>query len=242
MNLILDIGNTRVKAALFKHYDLIQLSVYPDLESFIKDIDLISKANKCIIASVVDGIEKELNALKSKISFVFYSYDISIPLKNKYSTPETLGADRILASVGAFKLYPNKDVLVIDAGTCIKYNFTNRYNEFIGGSISPVIEMRFKALNHFTSKLPMIEQTEWDFPLIGKNTTQSISSGVINGIVSEINGIMEEYKLQFPDLICLLTGGDSEFLAKQLKNSIFARPNLVLEGLNYILIHQLDTN
>ncbi len=88
----------------------------------------------------------------------------------------------------------------------------------------------------------MIEQTEWDFPLIGKNTTQSISSGVINGIVSEINGIMEEYKLQFPNLICLLTGGDSEFLAKQLKNSIFARPNLVLEGLNYILIHQLDTN
>lgn len=242
MNLILDIGNTRVKAALFEQYSLVQLNIYPNLKSFMLDEDFFLKAKKGILASVVENIDEEIDFLQNKIPLIVFSPDVSLPLKNKYLTPQSLGADRVLASVGAQQLYSNKNVLVIDAGTCVKYNFTNQNNEFLGGAISPGIEMRFKALNQFTSKLPYVPQKDWDYPLVGQNTVQSISSGVINGVISEINGIIEEYKQLYPDLICILTGGDSDFLAMQLKNTIFVRPNLVLEGLNHILIQQLETN
>jgi type III pantothenate kinase len=242
VNLILDIGNTRVKAALFEQYRLVQLNTYPDFKSFILDEDFYSKAKKGILASVVEDIGEEISFLQKRIPLIIFSPELSLPLKNKYLTPQTLGADRILASVGAQQLYPNKNVLVIDAGTCVKYNFTNQNNEFIGGAISPGIDMRFKALNQFTSKLPYVPQKDWDYPLIGQNTIQSISSGVIHGVIAEINGIIEEYKRLYPGLICVLTGGDSDFLAIQLKNPIFVRPNLVLEGLNHILIQQLETN
>lgn len=242
MNLVLDIGNTRVKAALFEQYSLVQLNTYPDLKSFILDEGFYSKAKKGILASVVDHINEEINFLQKRIPLIIFSSELSIPLKNKYLSPQTLGADRVLASVGAQQLYPNKNVLVIDAGTCVKYNFTNQNNEFIGGSISPGIDMRFNALNQFTSKLPYVPQKDWDYPLVGQNTIQSISSGVIHGVILEINGIIEEYKQLYPGLICVLTGGDSDFLAMQLKNTIFVRQNLVLEGLNHILIQQLETN
>jgi type III pantothenate kinase len=151
-----------------------------------------------------------------------------------------LGSDRLAASIGAYSLHPNSNVLVIDAGTCIKYNFTNFKNEYLGGSISPGIEMRFKSLEHFTSKLPLINFDASYRELIGENTKNSILSGVINGSIAEIDGIMFDYKSKFPNIICILTGGDSEFLAKRLKNSIFTHQNLVLKGLNDILNYNLE--
>jgi type III pantothenate kinase len=153
-----------------------------------------------------------------------------------------LGSDRISAAVGGYYLYPNKNVLVIDAGTCIKYNFTNSNNQYLGGGISPGIEMRFKALQKFTDKLPLIEIDLNFNSLIGASTQSSILSGVLNGTISEIDGIINLYKLQFPDLICILTGGDSQYLANRLKNSIFTHQNLVLKGLNNILNYTIETN
>jgi type III pantothenate kinase len=241
LNLILDIGNTQVKAALFEHHQCMALNTYPSLSVCVADFNFIKKASRAIVSSVVKGIETDLGNLKQSIPVSLFSTSLTTPIRNLYESPDTLGADRLLASIGAFAIYPNKNVLVIDAGTCIKYNFTNLNNEFIGGAISPGLQMRFMALNQFTSQLPLIEPSNWDFPLIGKNTNQSICSGVINGSLNEIKGTIKEYENKYPELICILTGGDSDFLAKQLKNSIFVHQNLVLEGLNYTLLHQLGT-
>ena len=175
------------------------------------------------------------SALNAIIPTIIFNSETKIPLTNLYQSASTLGSDRLAASVGAYFLYPNANVLVIDAGTCIKYNFTNSKNEYLGGGISPGIRMKLKALQTFTSKLPLVEANFSYNELVGNNTQNSILSGVLNGSVAEIDGIISQYKLQFTDIICVLTGGDSEYLAKRLKNSIFAHQNLVIKGLNDIL-------
>ena len=152
-----------------------------------------------------------------------------------------MGSDRIAASIGAYYLYSNTNVLVIDMGTCIKYNFTNSQNHYLGGSISPGLQMRFKALHQFTSKLPLLQPDTLKVELIGDNTQNSLLSGVINGIIAEMDGIINQYKEQYPDLVCVITGGDCEHFAKQLKNSIFVHPNLVLRGLNNILNFNINS-
>lgn len=235
MNLVIDIGNTRVKAGLFKGMELLDLKSYSSLKDLAQDTDFIKKSKRMIIGSVVDGLEEEINILQSLGSLHIFKTDTKIPLKNLYKSASTLGSDRLAASLGAYYLFPSKNVLTIDAGTCIKYNFCNKNNEYLGGGISPGISMRFKALHHYTSKLPLIEVDYSYTELIGNTTQTSILSGVLNGILLEIDGIINQYQKQFPDLICVLTGGDSEYLAKRLKNSIFVHQNLVLKGLNDIL-------
>ena len=158
----------------------------------------------------------------------------NIPFKNKYKTPKTLGVDRIGLVSSAVYRYPNENVLVIDAGTCITYDYVNTKAQYFGGSISPGIIMRYKALNNFTAKLPMLD-LEFPESLIGISTNQSIHSGVIFGVLGEINAIINRYKDQNEKLTVVLTGGDANFLAKRLKNGIFANPNFLLEGLNAIL-------
>jgi len=240
LNLILDIGNTRIKAALFDGLCLIELRAYNQPLDILADRLFLSMAKNILIGSVVDGLENFYESLRLISPTLLFETQTSIPLTNCYQTVSSLGSDRLAASVGAYYLHPHSNVLVIDAGTCIKYNFTNNNNEYLGGGISPGIKMRFKALNYFTSKLPLIELDSNDINLIGINTNQSITSGVLNGCLAEIDGIITEYKTKFPDLICILTGGDSEFLAKRLKNSIFTHQNLVLKGLNDILIYNLE--
>jgi type III pantothenate kinase len=184
---------------------------------------------------VVKEQEDFYQAINAVVPTTIFTSDTKIPLINLYQSASTLGSDRLAASVGAYFLYPNANVLVIDAGTCIKYNFTNSKNEYLGGGISPGIRMKLKALQTFTSKLPLVEANFSYNELVGNNTQNSILSGVLNGSVAEIDGIISQYKLQFTDIICVLTGGDSEYLAKRLKNSIFAHQNLVIKGLNDIL-------
>jgi len=157
-----------------------------------------------------------------------------LPITLNYKTLETLGKDRIALAVAAAQLYPHKNVLIIDAGTCITYDFIDKHKEYQGGSISPGIQMRFKALNTFTDKLPLINPTD-NVELLGKSTSESISSGVMNGVYSEIDGIIDKYKINFPDIEVILTGGDIIYFDKKLKNNIFANSNLVLKGLNMIL-------
>ena len=157
-----------------------------------------------------------------------------VPLTNKYKTPNTLGKDRLAGVIGVTSLYPKKDILVFDAGTCLTMDFVNKKGEYIGGRISPGIEMRYKALHTFTDKLPL-GQKEKTTPIIGDDTHSSIASGVQQGILAEVKSIISEYKLRNPDTIVVVTGGDCFFFEKELKNSIFANPNLVLIGLNEIL-------
>lgn len=235
MNLAIDIGNTRVKAGLFNGKELHNLKSYASFKDLICDNNFIRKSENVIIGSVVEGIEEEINILKSLASLQIFTTTTKIPLTNLYKSASTLGSDRLAASIGSYFLYPSKNVLTIDAGTCIKYNFCNQNNEYMGGAISPGILMRFKSLQHYTSKLPLIEPDYSFTELIGDTTQNSILSGVLNGVVAEIDGIISQYQKQFPELICVLTGGDSEYLAKRLKNSIFVHQNIVLKGLNDIL-------
>lgn len=239
MNLVIDIGNTRVKAALFKEAALIDYKTFNTPVEILSDTSFIQQADTAIIGSVVDGLEDFYLRLNNLVPSLIFTSSIKLPLINLYQSANTLGSDRLSASVGGYYLHPNKDVLVIDAGTCIKYNFTNVKNEYLGGGISPGIGMKFKALQQFTSKLPLEEIADSFIELIGTNTKNSILSGVLNGTVAEIDGIINLYKLQYPKILVLLTGGDSEYLAKRLKNSIFAHQNLVLKGLNDILNYHL---
>lgn len=240
MNLVIDIGNTRVKAALFKGNELFELKLFNNLTEVLLDTIFINKGKNAIIGSVVDGLDHFYSTLNSIMPTLIFTSSTKIPLNNLYESANTLGSDRLSASIGAFTLYPKANVLVIDAGTCIKYNFTNTKNDYLGGAISPGIQMRFKSLQHFTSKLPLVELDNSFRQLIGTDTKNSILSGVINGSVIEIDGIIANYKAQFPNLICILTGGDSDFLAKRLKSSIFTHQNLVLKGLNDILNYNLE--
>lgn len=241
MNLSIDIGNTRIKAGLFNGDKLLEIKHFDSLNRLLSEKDFIKKAKQGIIGSVVDGLDSDVQALQSIIPIQVFTTKTKIPLKNLYQSVSTLGSDRLSASIGAYFLYPDKNVLTIDAGTCIKYNFCNNKNEYIGGAISPGITMRFKALNHFTSKLPLIEEDYSYRALIGNTTKTSILSGVLNGAICEIDGLINQYQQQFPDLICVLTGGDSEFLSERLKSSIFVHQNLVLKGLNDILNYNLET-
>jgi type III pantothenate kinase len=240
LNLVIDIGNTRIKAALFKDNTVFEFKVFDTLSDFLSDNQFINQAKYAIIGSVISGIEDVFQSLNAIVPTIIFDSYCKIPLINLYQSASTLGSDRLSASIGAYSLFPNKDVLVIDAGTCIKYNFTNSQNQYIGGGISPGIQMRFIALHEFTSKLPLIKPGFNEVELIGSNTQNSILSGVLNGTLSEIDGIIDTYKSQYPTILVLLTGGDSEYLAKRLKNSIFAHQNLVLKGLNHILNYNIE--
>jgi type III pantothenate kinase len=162
-----------------------------------------------------------------------------VPIKNNYHSPLTLGADRLAAAVAAHDLYADKDVLVIDAGTAITYEFITKDGTYQGGGISAGVSLRLKSLNAFTSRLPLVEAHFPEF-LIGRNSEESILSGVMNGIRAEMDGIIQEYKQLYPELIILFTGGDMFYFEKKLKNDIFATPNLVLTGLNLILEYNLE--
>ncbi|MGB0879231.1 MAG: type III pantothenate kinase [Polaribacter sp.] len=237
MNLIIDVGNTRVKAAVFEQYKIVELLVF-DKKRMVSEIKSIIKKHKIasgIISNVASISEKKLSKIQSILQILVLSSSTKIPFKNLYKTPKTLGVDRIALIASAVKKYPKKNTLVIDAGTCITYDFVNKESEYLGGAISLGIAMRFKALHAYTSKLPLLDKnTVEDF--IGKSTKESINSGVVNGILKEVEGIIADYKEKYIDLTVVLTGGDANFLAKQLKSSIFANQNFLLEGLNEILI------
>lgn len=236
MQLVVDAGNTKIKLAVFKEDQLLQKQVV-DLKDLANALSaLISKyaITKAIIASVGNLTEVQMRAIQNRFPTVVLDHRTSMPFKNKYQTPHTLGVDR-LGLVAAFaKAYPKKNGLIIDAGTCVTYDFIDAKNNYYGGGISPGLGLRYAALHQHTAKLPLLSVTE-DFPLIGDTTASSIHSGVIGGLVQEIDGIILQYKEKYDPLIVVLTGGDAKVLSKRLKNSIFAHSNFLLEGLNYIL-------
>lgn len=234
--LVIDIGNTLQKLAIFERKELVFKETFQKLKpSDVADFILRHGPFKGIIQSAVNIYPPEIEKILARAGkFILLTELTPLPLTNLYQTPKTLGKDRIAAAVGAYKMFPGRNILVIDAGTCITYDFVNHKGEYLGGGISPGIRMRFKAMHTFTGKLPLIEPEEFE-GLIGSNTKESLLSGVYNGVLSEISGTVQQYREQFSDVVTLVTGGDYEFLHKKLKISIFAAPELVLLGLNEIL-------
>ncbi|MDA8952057.1 type III pantothenate kinase [Flavobacteriaceae bacterium] len=236
MNLVIDIGNTKVKVAVFE-LDTIITAVVCEEINLVKELKRISNQytfKRSIVSSVKDINEEYLEELQKLPFLIILNTDTPLPFKNLYATPSTLGNDRIALAAAAVCIHPFKNTLVIDAGTCITYDFINAKNEYLGGAISPGIAMRYKSLHQYTGNLPLLSKNE-EFNIIGTSTKSSIHSGIINGISCEIKGVIAQYKQDFGDLTIVLTGGDTKFLSKQLKNSIFAHQNFLLRGLNKIL-------
>lgn len=242
MNLVIDVGNTRIKIAVFKNSEIIHNDVFT-YDNFIVGLFKCIEKYKCenaIISSVKTLKKSEINKISTKIKLLQLDFSIKVPFLNKYSTPKTLGVDRIALVANAVSVFKGKNVLIIDAGTCITYDFVNSKGEYFGGAISPGIEMRYKSMHHFTSKLPLLSLDINYEKLIGDSTESSMHSGVIFGVVGEIDSAINEYKLKNEDLTVVLTGGDVNFLANKLKNGIFANSNFLLEGLNSILTYNLE--
>lgn len=241
MNLIIDVGNTRIKAAVFENNRLIELLVFTEKELLDKVAFFLSKyvITNGILSSVTVLTRDLVKSLQKNLPFMVLDSTTKVPFVNKYKTKDTLGVDRIAVVSNAAKKFSKENVLIIDAGTCITYDYINASNEYFGGAISPGIEMRYKSLNYYTSKLPLLEKKETNF-MIGATTQESMHSGVVTGVVGEITFMIDEYRKENRYLTVVLTGGDTYFLAKQLKSSIFANPNFVLEGLNTILIHNKE--
>lgn len=240
MNLIIDVGNTRIKTAVFEDGKMIHNESLT-ANSFISEAKNIVKKYNCTnaIISSVGSINKSLIAeLRAEINLIVLDYTTKVPFVNQYATPKTLGVDRIALVSSAVATYPNKNVLIIDAGSCITYDFVNNKGNYFGGAISPGLQMRYKALNVFTENLPLLEPSEI-VELIGNSTETSIHSGIINGVINEIDGFIEQYRKKNTDLTIVLTGGDIKFLSNRLKNGIFANPIFLLEGLNTILTYNI---
>jgi type III pantothenate kinase len=177
--------------------------------------------------------------LKKHFNTVFFGHNTTVPIINNYGSPETLGKDRLAGVIGAKHWMPNSNILVIDAGTAITYDLVTANGEFLGGGISPGIAMRYKALHTFTGRLPLLDYYG-DAELIGTDTASSIHSGVLNGAVAEMEGIIKGYQPLYPGLKIILTGGDHNYFDKRLKIKTFAALNLVLEGLNLILNFNIE--
>jgi len=243
LNLIIDTGNTRTKLALFQGSEMVAFSGFEGVGA--KQIIQFCELNLLIknaIVSTVKEYPSEINEyLSQRYNTVFFTHNTSVPTTNKYCTPETLGKDRLAGVIGALRLIPASDILVIDAGTAITYDFATASGEYLGGAISPGITMRYKALHTFTDRLPLLDYFD-DAQLIGDDTSTSIHSGVLNGTVAEMEGIIHHYRNLYPGLKIILTGGDHNYFDKRLKIKTFAAPNLVLEGLNLILDFNIETH
>ncbi len=243
MNLAIDIGNTVSKLAIFKGKELFSKMVVEGKPNEALYAELKNDnpgLHHVILSSVKNTDQQTIVFLKKSFHLLELSAQTLLPINNLYTAPETLGNDRIAGVVGATKYFPNNNILVIDAGTCITYDFINSDNEYLGGSISPGLEMRFQALHTFTARLPLIKPDENVDEVIGNSTEKSIVSGVQIGMVAEIEGIIKKYESHYRNLKILLTGGNSNFFVKKLKNPIFAAPDLVLEGLNEILDYNVQ--
>ena len=231
VTLCFDLGNTRKKVAVFHEAEMKEAIVLPD-DAPETIQSLINKFNpaKSILSSVINHnpVIEELLAATTK--FHKLSHLTKVAFTTPVGKPESIGADRLALTAAAVHYYPTYNNLVIGMGSCITYNFINKYHEFVGGAISPGLEMRLKALNYYTAKLPLIK-ADSNVPLIGYDTNTNILSGVVLGMAKEMDGFIEAYREKYRNINVLLTGGDIVYLASHLKNKIFADPDLIFKGL-----------
>ena len=244
MILTVDVGNTRIKAAVFEGSTILENFVFEknELEKKIKKI--LEKFQNCtdlVVASVGHVEKQSFLAFEKEIKIHFLTHEDIYPFINKYATPKTLGIDRMVLACGATLQFPKQNRLVIDAGTCVTYDFIDENDNYLGGAISPGLRLRYETLHNYTAKLPLLTFEEPE-SYIGNSTAQAIHSGVANGFVYEIDGFIDEYRANFSNFIIILTGGDTVFLAKRLKNTIFANSNFLLESLNQTFQYKIDND
>jgi type III pantothenate kinase len=241
LNLVADIGNTQVKLAWFDQGRLIESfraeqGHWDELTRMIQE----RPSTHAILSSVnktADPLIKSLHQMKTSV--LHLDHTTPLPLEIVYATPETLGHDRIAAAAGARYVCPFCNVLVIDMGTAITIDFISAEGKFPGGNISPGLQTRFRALNEFTARLPLVNK-DTNYPVFGSDTHTAIAAGVQQGIIYELQGYINDYAKQYPACEFILTGGDANFFVSKLNRSVFAIPDLVLKGLNYILEFNLS--
>ncbi len=226
-----DFGNTRLKAAVFEQDQLKEILILnDDSRESMEEIIAQFKPSFSILSSVINHQPVVEELLAKNTSFHKLSHQTKLPFTTPVGKPETIGADRLALCAASVHLFPGKNNLAIGIGTCITYNFINNQNQFLGGSISPGLEMRFKSMNQLTALLPLVKM-EWNFPLIGYDTKTNLLSGVAWGMAKEIDGIIDAYAEKYGNFNVLLTGGDTVHFAPLLKNMIFADPQLIFKGL-----------
>jgi len=237
-SLSIDVGNTSVKLGVFQSNLLVHFEKVAELnQSILQQLFKTFAIKNSIIINSGKYDEPLIDAFLSENSgLIKFDHNTPIPIKNKYATPETLGRDRLCGAIGgAAQSNFRHNALVIDTGTCITFNMVQNGNEYIGGSIAPGIAMRFKALPEFTAALPLVDYDYSSCELIGDDTNEAIKSGILNGVIAEVDGLIDQYCNKFQELFVYITGGGCHFFEKQLKNKIFAVPQLVLFGLNNII-------
>ena len=233
MNFAIDLGNTSAKCGIFEGDELVEKLEGLGIEQLIDMVNHRLPANVILssvnqeVGAIADKITKEVNCL-------IMSHKTPVPVKNHYQTKDTLGLDRLAGVVGANNLFPDKNNLVVDTGTCITYDLVNKEGEYEGGAISPGIHLRFRSIHEFTARLPMVEAEE-EVPWLGKTTKLSILSGVLHGTMAEITQMIRMYASKFADLRIIVCGGDSQLLKRNLSVHVTFIPDLVLIGLNRIL-------
>ncbi len=227
MILVVDIGNSRIKAAVFEGairleiFIFLKIELKKNIENILKKFE---KTTDLVVSSVGDVEKQSFLEYNNRVNVHFLTHDDPFPFYNAYATPTTLGIDRMVLAAGATLQFPKMNRLVIDVGTCVTYDFIDEQDIYLGGAISPGLRLRYEALHNFTAKLPLLSLgIPKDF--VGNSTAESIHSGVVNGFVFEIDGFIEAYRAKYSNFIIILTGGDTDFLAKRLKNTIFANSN-----------------
>lgn len=236
MNLVVDIGNTLVKFAVFEHGELVRQHVVeePREEDFAALLQG-GRAERAIVASTRGAMPALVETVRRHTDRLLeFTPATPVPIGNAYWTPETLGRDRLAAAVGAATLYPGRNALIVDFGTAVTLDVVSAEGVFLGGCISPGVAMRFRALHEYTASLPLCEATDCQ-SLVGRSTGEAIRFGVMNALTFEIEGYMARLEAEFENLCVIFTGGDAKFFAKRIKNTIFANCNLVFCGLNRIL-------
>jgi type III pantothenate kinase len=236
MDLILDLGNTNQKIALFDAGNLLWVQANKQISlSLVRNIVKQNAGiDSCILSSVVKVPATLQSFLEKHFRFILLDEHTPLPILNLYRTPETLGKDRLASAVAVFNQFPGHPALIINAGTAVTYDVVTKKGEYLGGSISPGMNMRFRALHTFTKQLPLLTYSEIDF-LVGNDTNQSVLSGVINGMAAEMKEMIARYRKEYPGIKVVLSGGDLNYFVNRLKISIFALPNSVIYGLQQIL-------
>ncbi|MDR2499359.1 MAG: type III pantothenate kinase [Tannerellaceae bacterium] len=242
MNLLIEQGNSSAKVAIYNKGIREASFVYEKFDTAaMQPLFELYKLRYGIMSSVIMPDEELQTELRKRLErFIWLDEQVPTPLVVKYKTPATLGKDRLAAVVGAFHIKPGHDSLVIDAGTAITYDLVDSTGAYLGGNISPGMNMRFKALHSYTKQLPLVTISEAEVPLIGDSTETAIRSGVANGIVYEMDGVINKLRIRYPELFIFLTGGNSFYFARRLENITFADINLVLTGLNRILEYNVE--
>ena len=239
MTITIDIGNSYTKIAIFENNTIAFIHIIIGVENIWEILNKYPKAKViwCSVKAIPDSITQEIVENKNRYEHIIFDSNTLIPLKNNYKTPATLGLDRLAAAIGAATLYPKNDVLIIDAGTCITYDLVLAEQGYMGGSISPGFQLRYKSLHDYTAKLPLLNSVTTTH-LVGANTQEAIHSGVVNGVIAEVKHLIGQYQTTYPQLKTMICGGDAEFIAQQLDvENIYIEKNLVHLGLNAVLTH-----